>query len=81
MKRANRVKSEIYAKMESFLQFVSPREQKILTLYYGLGGTESIGYKEIGLVFGVSAESIRKYERRAVQKMEENWQWMTEATQ
>lgn len=69
MHRTNRVSTELYQKMPTLLQYLSPREQKILTMYHGLE-SEPVGYKEIGKLFGVSGETIRVLERKALHKLE-----------
>ncbi len=73
MDRKKRVSSELYQKMPDLLQYLSPAEQKILTMYYGLDGKEPASYEEIAVLFQVGRERIRKMERKAIRKLEINF--------
>jgi len=52
-----------------FEKYLSEREQKILTLRYGLDGGEPRTLAETGEVVGVSRERIRQIEKRALKKL------------
>ena len=41
----------------------------MLTLRYGLGGTEAVALRETGRRLGLSAESVRQIEDRALRKL------------
>ncbi len=51
------------------LPYLPAREQTILRMRYGFGEAEK-SLKEIAAKFGVSAHTIRKYERLAIRKLE-----------
>lgn len=44
-------------------------DQKVLTLYYGLGGTPPRTYRQIGMMLGLSHEWIRRIETSAVETL------------
>ncbi len=50
-------------------EHLSPREQEILSLRFGLDGDEPMTLAEAGEVIGVSRERIRQIEKRALQKL------------
>ncbi len=52
-----------------FDEYLSEREQKILTLRYGLDDDEPYTLAQTGDVVGVSRERVRKIEKRALQKL------------
>jgi DNA-directed RNA polymerase sigma subunit (sigma70/sigma32) len=41
----------------------------VLTLRYGLGGTEAVALRETGRRLGISAERVRQIEDRALRKL------------
>lgn len=55
-----------------FLQFLSPREQKILRLRFGLEDGRTYTLEEVGKEFGVTRERIRQIEAKALQKLKKN---------
>ena len=46
-----------------------PREEKILRMRFGIGGESLHTYKEIGLMFNLSAEKIQQIEKEALRKL------------
>ena len=44
-------------------------EREVLTLRYGLGGTEAVALRETGRRLGISAERVRQIEDRALRKL------------
>lgn len=52
-----------------FARYLSPREQRILRLYYGLDDEEPITLEEIGVRLGVTRERVRQIRERAFQKL------------
>ncbi len=51
------------------LDLLSPREQKILKLRFGLGGEWAHTLEEVGKEFGVTRERIRQIEAKALMKL------------
>ena len=74
------VEEETYELSESFdyevknaisqvLLTLSPKEERIIRMRYGIGMNTTHTLEEIGQVFSLTRESIRKYEARALRKM------------
>ncbi|KAJ0786461.1 putative RNA polymerase sigma-70 region 2, RNA polymerase sigma-70 region 4 [Helianthus annuus] len=57
--------NEMYSRMED----LDARERKVLTLRFGLKGSQRKTLEEIGGFYGVSKEWIRRIERRALTKL------------
>jgi RNA polymerase primary sigma factor len=51
------------------LEGLTPREQRILRMRFGLGGEEDHTLEEVGQVFGVTRERIRQIEAKALEKL------------
>jgi RNA polymerase primary sigma factor len=55
-----------------FTKYLTPRERKILYLYYGLEqGSEAMTLEKIGALMGVTRERIRQIRERAFEKLRE----------
>ncbi len=53
-----------------FRQYLTPREQRILALYYGLQeGSEALTLEGIGAMLGVTRERVRQIRERAFEKL------------
>jgi RNA polymerase primary sigma factor len=56
-----------------FERYLTPRERKILALYYGLEeGTEALTLEKIGALLGVTRERIRQIRERAFEKLRQS---------
>jgi RNA polymerase primary sigma factor len=56
-----------------FQKYLTPRERKILALYYGLEeGSEAMTLEKIGALLGVTRERIRQIRERAFEKLRES---------
>ena len=56
-----------------FKRYLTPRERKILYLYYGLEeGSEAMTLERIGALMGVTRERIRQIRERAFEKLRES---------
>ncbi|MEW6686453.1 MAG: RNA polymerase sigma factor RpoD/SigA [Candidatus Edwardsbacteria bacterium] len=55
--------------VKTVLATLTPRESKILELYYGLGGGEKDTLEQIASRLGLSRERIRQIKNRAIQKL------------
>ena len=51
------------------LEFVTPRERRILELHYGLGGEEKLTFEEVAEIEGVTKERIRQLEAQAMSRL------------
>ncbi len=56
----------------SLLSSLKDREQKVITLRFGLKGEERQTLEEIGRIYGVTKECIRQTEARALEKLKNN---------
>ena len=54
------------------LSTLKEREQKVITLRFGLGNSEKQTLEEIGKLYGVTKECIRQTETRALNKLKNN---------
>ena len=54
---------------EIFSKYLSPREEKVLRMKYGIGLNTDHTYEEIGLELSVSLERIRQIAERAIRKL------------
>ncbi|MFZ5624912.1 MAG: sigma-70 family RNA polymerase sigma factor [Gemmatimonadota bacterium] len=52
-----------------FSRYLSAREQRILTMYYGLDENEPLTLEEIGQRLGITRERVRQIRERAFQKL------------
>jgi len=55
--------------IESVLNTLTPREQKVLTLRFGIGDGSPRTLEEVGRVFNVTRERVRQIEAKALRKM------------
>jgi RNA polymerase primary sigma factor len=51
------------------LSSLSPREEKILRMRFGIGESQQYTLEEIGNVFHVTRERIRQIEKKAIRKL------------
>ncbi len=58
--------------IDLILKSLSEREQKILKMRFGLGGTKSHTLEEVGQEFAVTRERIRQIEAKALAKLRKN---------
>jgi RNA polymerase primary sigma factor len=61
--------SDLQKSINEALADLPPREQRILRMRFGIGGTNEHTLEEIGKVFGVTRERIRQIEAKALEKL------------
>lgn len=54
---------------ENMLEFLTPREEKVLRLRYGFDDDRPRTLEEVGKIFGVTRERIRQIEAKAIKKL------------
>ncbi|MGB9743571.1 MAG: sigma-70 family RNA polymerase sigma factor [Minisyncoccales bacterium] len=59
-------------RLEEILKDLTPREQKILTMRFGLKDNPTHTLEEVGKEFGVTRERIRQIEAKALEKIREH---------
>jgi len=57
--------------MQRLLEKLTPREQKILRMRFGLEDGTTYTLEEVGKVFGVTRERVRQIQMRALEKLKE----------
>lgn len=65
----NIMKGQLFDETEEMLKGLSPREERILRLRFGIGGEAEHTLQEIGKELGVSRERIRQLETTALHKI------------
>ena len=55
--------------LETVLDRLDAREQRILRLYFGLDGDPALTLEEIGCLFGLTRERIRQVKERALARL------------
>jgi RNA polymerase primary sigma factor len=63
------VKMDLYDRMEDALSSLTPREEQVIRLRYGLGHEQDHTLEEIGSLFGVSRERVRQIEQKGLRKL------------
>ncbi len=58
--------------VSEFLQYLNPREQKILKMRFGLEDGRTHTLEEVGQEFGVTRERIRQIEAKALQRLKKH---------
>ncbi|WP_457681371.1 sigma-70 family RNA polymerase sigma factor [Thermovibrio sp.] len=65
------VQEELKQSIQEMLEQLTPQEKKIITMRFGLDGSEPKTLREIGEKLGISRERVRQLETRAKKKMRE----------
>ena len=63
---------EIYGRLHTAVNTcLTPREQRIILLRYGLGNRKPLTQREIAVQCGISRSYVSRIEKRALQKLED----------
>lgn len=65
------VREELNRTMERLLSMLTPRQQQILRLRFGMDGNKSHSLDQIGQLMGISKERVRQIERQAMLRLKE----------
>jgi RNA polymerase primary sigma factor len=60
---------DLFDKVEEALNSLTPREEQVIRLRYGLGHDQDHTLEEIGNMFGVSRERVRQIEQKGLRKL------------
>jgi RNA polymerase primary sigma factor len=60
---------ELATLTREFLTSLTPREERVLRLRFGIEGSPELTLEEVGAVFGVSRERIRQIQTKALDKI------------
>jgi len=63
------IRDSLFAELLRMLETLTPREQKVLRLRYGLDGEEPLTLGEVGRMLHLTKERIRQIEKRAKEKL------------
>ena len=64
------VGSSLREEIEKILSTLTPREEKIIRMRYGIGNQNVFTLEEVGDVFGLTRERIRQIERKALKRLQ-----------
>ena len=63
------MRNTLKAEISSALSTLDEREQKVIRLYFGLGGGTEMTLEEIGKQFRLTRERIRQIKEKALRKL------------
>jgi RNA polymerase primary sigma factor len=63
------IRDSLVKDIDRVLLTLSPREEEIVRLYYGLGGTEVHGLEEIGFRLNLTRERVRQIKESALKRL------------
>jgi len=66
---AELIQESFKQQIEELLSLLKPKEQKVITLRFGLSGREPMTLKQIGEIMGLSRERVRQIENQALKKL------------
>jgi len=67
---AELVGSSLREEIEKILSTLTPREEKVIRMRYGIGNQNVFTLEEVGDVFGLTRERIRQIERKALKRLQ-----------
>lgn len=65
----NSIHTDLAQTLKKSLAMLTPREEKIIRLRYGLDDNKSRTLEEVGLIFNVTRERVRQIEAKAIRKL------------
>ena len=66
-------KRDLRCELEEAMNSLMENERKILRMRFGFDGDDPVTLKEVGAVFGISAETVRQIESRAMGKIRQKY--------
>lgn len=66
-------KRDLRSELEEAMNSLMENERKILRMRFGFDGDDPVTLKEVGAVFGISAETVRQIESRAMGKIRQKY--------
>lgn len=70
------IRKDLEGETNEILDSLYPKERMILIHRFGLTSNEKYTLKEMGTLFGISAETVRQIESRTLKRIEENYSYM-----
>ncbi len=66
------IRESMLIEIERTLASLSPREAKVVRLYFGLGADHPLTLEEIGEMFDLTRERVRQIKEKAIQRLKHN---------
>jgi len=66
-------KKDLREELENAMNSLMENEKKILRMRYGFDGDRQFTLKDVGIAFGISAETVRQIEARAITKIKQKY--------
>ena len=64
--------------LKAAISILSPRDQEVLKMRFGVDGDPPLTLEQVGMYFNVSSERIRQIEARAVRRLQQTLQAVTD---
>lgn len=69
----NLLKQSLKVEVDEGLRMLTPRENQVLSAYFGLNGKQSMTLEEIGDDYGLTRERVRQIKERAIRRMRKSY--------
>ena len=70
------VRQELQKTMDTLLEGLNPRQQRVLKLYFGMEDGSCHSFEQIGKLLGISKERARQIEKQAIEKLQKSGESM-----